>query len=328
MIEPHILRRLIYVKMLLIHGSDHAGKNNFMDQALAVLHFDNAIEMLLYTIREKFDSDTKELGSFPQLIERVKNVLSKKIKLEEDSESFLGVRDILNMHIARNNIQHHGIIPSYDDIRRFQDFTFSFMNKVLPNIFQLNYEDVTLGNLIKNAQCNELISLAEKSYNSEKYVDTIIYSVYAFEIAKKVEQSNIYGSGIWFKYFQLRGSLQQKELVDFLDTVYDELEILKLRLDYRKYQTYRELLPKLTPTYSLTPTLDETRSMDETVYDEIKGMLNTTALEGLENRDLRNLANFYLNFVVESIIRWESSPERLRVQFDRLIELMRTLLKS
>ena len=58
-VEEHILRRLIYVRRLYLHGVEHAGDATQIDLALGVLNFDNAIEMLLYIIAEHLGLTTR-----------------------------------------------------------------------------------------------------------------------------------------------------------------------------------------------------------------------------------------------------------------------------
>ena len=69
--EEHVLRRLLYSKVLFLHGSKHAEENTAMDSVFAVLHFDNSIEMLMNTILEYFGAPYKSERRFHELFQDV-----------------------------------------------------------------------------------------------------------------------------------------------------------------------------------------------------------------------------------------------------------------
>jgi hypothetical protein len=212
--------------------------------------------------------------------------------------SLLHEVEIRNLHRARNNVQHHGIIPSIDDIERYKTLTQEVLSNLSIKIFGLKFEEVLLGDLIKDELVRSLYKKAEKAYVSASYEDALMCIAAAFEQAKKKEQGRIYGSGLLW-------TLLGKKVDDVTNKIIAEIEILKLRLDYKKYQKYREIfLGALEPFTALSS-------------DTLEGVLNETrklianaisAWKGGDRRKLREETTFCLNFVIDSILRWEAVP--------------------
>ena len=87
----------------------------------------------------------------------------------------------------------------------------------------------------------------------------------------------------------------------------EELEILKLRLDYKKYQKYREIFSfKLEPFFRLS-----SNEINE-IESEIKKKINEAiiAWKSKDKEELRKNVVFCSNFVIENILKWEAIPRK------------------
>ena len=293
--EEHILRRLLYSKALLLHGSGHAKEDNVIEGAFAVLNFNNSIEMLLNTILEYFRIPCPRVErNFHQLMEATINAIETNSS-EIDADRLLKVRELTNLHLARNTIQHNGIIPAMVEVRRYHILTQNIVEGVMQELFDLPFRDVSLGSLIKDTDVQALYKKADSEYEIANYQKSIIYCVAAFESAKNMEQRRIYGSGITFAKIFSHGKIP--EIVEgYLHIITEELEILKLRLDYKKYQKYRDLCSNLTPSFRLP---------EEKTISVIGKMINEK-LTKLDMPCQKECARFCLDFSIESIFRWES----------------------
>ena len=296
--EEHILRRLLYSKALLLHGSKHAEENTSIDAVLAILHFDNSTEMLMNTILEYFGAPYKRERYFHELIEAVITVV-KKENNAINADKLLKVIELKNLHNARNTIQHNGIIPALDEVRRYRILTHNIVEGVMFELFDLPFRDVSLGSLIKDKEIRDLYIDADNAYQETKYKKTIIRCIVAFESAKKKEQVRIYGSGILMGKYMITGKIPEN-VEKYLDIIIEELEILKLRLDYKKYQKYRDLCPDLRPLFNISQN-DAISKIEEIVNKRI-----TILATALDTAVLKECARFYLDFAIDSILRWES----------------------
>ncbi|VVB86640.1 Uncharacterised protein [uncultured archaeon] len=315
--------RLVYAKRLFTIGIEHEYLDSEMDRLVAVLHYDASIEHLLNTILAFFEFPIKKEKNetFSYIFDAVNTAL-------EENKDKIGIkfflpnrREIEQLHVVRNQAQHYGIIPDIKFVQRYRETTENFMKDVIHNIFKLNYSDITLAILIQNEQVRKTIEEAEKSFFNMEYEKSMKLSSMAFAVAKSDEQQRIFGSGsLYFKFrgkslpIAIKPTLKGHELAEILELLIDftsefselvleELEILKLRLDYKKYMHYK----KISPQAEFSDGGDKEPKIIETVKKNYN----------------HNNALFCLNFVIDSILKWESfkSP-RLFDDFSNLLSLL------
>lgn len=288
-LDEHVLRRLSYAKRLYMHGVEHMENGTQVDLALAILNFDNAIEMLLSVALEFLRGSSENtfhgiLNNF--LIEIQQKQL--KVKISETG--------IKNLHLARNKVQHDGIVPCPENLKTYQNLTEQVLAECMKAVFGVELRDVSLGMLIQNKDLGELYSIAEQNFLSKNFHNSLIYCVAAFETAKNLEQDKLYGSG---SAIHLLGNPEFK-------IIFDELEVLKLRLDYKKYQKYREIFPVLEPRSRIHVSLRAGKITDEIVGEISKKI--ASYLKEVDPEKLAEHARFCLEFTIENILKWESVP--------------------
>ncbi|MFC1486602.1 hypothetical protein ACFLRN_02780 [Thermoproteota archaeon] len=292
--DEHVIRRLLYLKALLMHGNKHTEEDNAMDAVLAILHFDNTVEMLMNIILEYFGAPYKYERNFNTLTESTVKAVKKENETI-DANKLLKLREISNLHHARNAIQHKGIIPDVGEVRRYAILTQNLVEEVTSKLFGLRFSDISLGELIKDNDVRELFITADIAFGKADYNKATIHAVAAFELAKNNEQFLMHGSGLIIGKLLSSGK-SKKEIEGYLHILTEELEILKLRLDYKKYQKYRDISRNLTPF---------SRFSQNTIVAEIGKNVNEK-LEKMGLSHLKDCARFCLDFSIESILRWES----------------------
>lgn len=299
-----MLRRLVYVRCLYLHGVEHAESGTQIDLALAVLNFDNTIEMLLYAVLEFLQNPDQKERHFHQLLEHVKNAIKEK-RIDINVDETLNERGIRNLHIARNGVQHHGIVPGVVDVDRYRTLTEEVVTKLIRQIFDMELSDISLGMLIKDELVRNFYTEAERAFLSNDYYKALINCVAAFETAKKQEQFRLYGSGLGLRRVGISAEPNLQRFVEYIRKIDEEVEILKLRLDYKKYQKYREISRQLVPVMDVYAPRIEASS----ILSKIEGLI-APELKDKKQEVLREHARSRLNFDIENILKWESVPRR------------------
>ncbi len=212
------------------------------------------------------------------------------------------------LHKTRNNAQHYALIPDSNSLQHFREITEKFMVDVVTKIFEIDFSQITLAILIQNGEVKKYIEDAEKHLLKSEYKESIKSSFLAFYTAKLEEQGKIYGSGsmVIRMFSEIRKSkedeykntnsydklmhgqdLNNSDLTDYISMVNElmlkELEIFKLKLDYKKYMQYIRICPDII--------------ISDVVSNEIEINDNVCNYEN---------AFFCLNFVIDSILKWES----------------------
>jgi hypothetical protein len=202
-----------------------------------------------------------------------------------------------NLHRARNEAQHHGIVPCYADVQRYAGLTIDVLSNLSRSILNKDFNEISLAELIQDPLVRVLYKKGEDAYWDGDYVNALVYTASAFEKAKQIEQNKLWGSGLI-----LTAALGNNLNNDFSSVLIEELEILKLRLDYKRYQKYREIF-----LFTLKPFLEIDSNSEALLIDQIRQKLDTTIKIWKQSNDsLKDQAIYCLSFTLDSIFLWES----------------------
>jgi len=309
-ITSHILRQLVYTKGLYNKGVEHYSFDTEFDRAIAILHYDNTIEMLMNATIGHLGGNQSNERNFHALLDSLRKIIQKN---GYDPNELIHESEIKNMRAARNLIQHQGIIPSASDLDRYTGLIETVFAKIVKNIFKLDVSEISLAILIKDDTLKTFFHEAEKNYTLKKYEQSLILSASAFEFAKIIEQSRLYGSGLLLA----KSEMEKNKLINLL---IDEIEVLKLRLDYKKYQKYRQIFGHcLNPNTELS-SLEEDSSFKEESSTELSSFGKEKIVSEIEKKikdarqywitmeseELRKNTKFCLDFTLEAIFKWEA----------------------
>jgi hypothetical protein len=277
-----------------MHALDHSQSDSVIDRAIATLNFDNAIEMFLYALLDYLGTQAPE-ENFNSLLKVFKDKITEK-RANLDL-SLLHEVEIKNMHRARNGVQHHGIVPSIDDVERYVTLTNEVLANLSKPILGVGFEEISLCRLVKDNLVRNLYEKAEGAYFSSNYEDALVYVAGAFEQAKKMEQGRIYGSGL------MLARVLDGDSNKVTDKLIDEIEVLKLRLDYKKYQKYRDVFQR-----TFEPFTQLSSNTIEGIVNEIRKLVaNSLSMwRNMDNEELKEETTYCIGFVLESVLKWET----------------------
>lgn len=327
-IDESYMRRLASVQALFHLGLENLERGTPYNSAQAVLTFDNALEMMFRLASDKMQLMTKDndRAYLPALVRNVNQNLT---------DSQLKVPSITELHEARNKIQHNGILVDKLIVDRYRSLVAETLEYLTKKIFEIDWKTVSISNLIQNPIIRSHYNNAEHSYGDGKYEEAAFWLSKAFEEAKQDEQKRIHGSGILFGQLFVgmavnESSQDVKSLFALTNLITQEIEILKLRLDYKSYMKFRDLLgdknPFQSPGFSkaeeewhsknphiviakdreFSTTELTKRDEERRLFVERRG--REILLEGVSKSteaDLRRWLDFAFDFVMDSILRWE-----------------------
>jgi hypothetical protein len=314
-ISENIKSRLANVKRLYMIGMDHEKLGTEADKLTAILNYDASIEHLLNTILDfyEFQLEKERSEKFSTIWKNVNTVLERDNIEFGNKHSLPSAREICNFHKIRNSAQHYAIIPDYTSLRQFREITEIFLESVINKIFGINFSQLTLAILIKNIDVKKYVTDAEKYFLNDEFEQSANSSSIAFDIAKREEQQRIHGSGSLLMRLALAfgddnsvllladsiNPIDSDTEIDLLKIdrktlaihlIFEELEILKLGLDYKKYMHYKRISPRVRISSK---------------FEEGKEECKYEIISNRKNYDFDS-ALFCLNFVTDTIIKWES----------------------
>jgi len=172
-LNKELIDRLICSKYLYYRGVDILNQRGPFSSGLAVLHFQDAAEMVLRVIAEHLNCSLKENAAFNQIIDTIDNVGNNKVSH----------RIPLNqINKARINFKHFGLEPKYEDANKFSCDLGGFFPTALNSFLDIDFYSISLTNLIGHIRTENFLKDAERLISEDKYRESISASAVAFEI--------------------------------------------------------------------------------------------------------------------------------------------------
>lgn len=294
MLEETILRRLTFVKYVYHIAKNQFRQNSDIEISRSLVTLDNCVEAYMWIILEVCVPDkvnTLHGKNFRDITKEMKNHVKN---FEEIS--------INELHDTRNNIQHKGTMIAESQAQRYfviVDRLFASCNE----IFGVEWDFVSLSILIKNKEVTNYVVNAENAFSKNNFQICARYIIMAFETAKSFRQISQFGSLITLDKANADSVVNQypslKPLFDYVDKIEQDLEVLKMGLEYNYWKGYRHELGDLNPRNVLFD------SQNKNDFDKNKFPLFQETPQEIENWVRRNFS-----FIVETILMWEDSWER------------------
>lgn len=295
-VDPTMFRRLVLAKRLYLHGCVHAANKDDISKMIAIHNFDNSIEFILKCLATKYgvyDRIKRLELYFHDLWNEINNEIKCKCK------SKLPYRKIMkDLHNLRNTVQHQGDIPSFNSVIKYLGYSEEFFKKVVEDHFEVSYDQLTLTTLIDNSELRDRVSLAEIALNSKRYDECINHCMNALYISFRISNildhakklGTFWGLGPEFKNLTDKKSTYIEE--KYSNTPFYEFAIV-----------VSKALRQVGQSTMAMQYLDEYK-VDFIKFFAIKKEIDEN-LENLSEPELKERAQFALEFVLNFLLNWQ-----------------------
>ncbi len=308
-IDPPTLKRVVFAKKLYHEAIQRLQIATELDRMIAVHQLDNAIEMVLKCIPTFFKesisrNQERDYANFWQTID---SILSKHKKptlpLKQDISRLRDARD--------NGIQHYGTVVDTSTVQQFSTYVESFLRSVTQDIFGINFDELFMSALISNVKIKPYMEESEKSLARDDFANSMKSSAKAFAVAHLEARKTRPYSKKYTDFFGVLGhvTFQQnpridgisdfsrlvqdeindkviKPMNDFAERIDEELEIIRIGVDYNLYTKFK----------AISPLTLFTLNSEEPMVHEAKA----------ENYNKAN-AVFCYNFVLDTILKLQAT---------------------
>lgn len=212
---------------MYLHGHVHTMKKSPSDAVLSILNFDYCTETILKTVL----LDAK--GSFPKYFEElIKEITRQYANIGYTSEA-------LSLHKLRNDVQHHGQIPSQYEVDRYAITVRSFFDEVLLKAYdgKVTFADISLALFVSSEIEKIILDEMEKAYNEGRFSDSIYYAKRAIAYHAEILRRSMKVPHIWHT-FALHLKLKSTGFDDigqFVEDTDRKIEWIVDRLTLREY---------------------------------------------------------------------------------------------
>jgi|GEM_PF-5037572 len=234
-VNKEILDRLICAKYMFQRGNELFERGGTFSEGLAVLLFQDAVEMCLRAIAEHHHCSIVEKTAFNQIIDEI----------DKAGKGVLTHRTALNqLNRARVNFKHFGLQTKHEDVVKFRRDLEAFFPAALSTFLDLSYDSISLIDLVEHCRTKNHLRAAEKFLETGDYRGSIQSSAIAFHLYRS------YASN-----FRERNRLDripqkiEREFHDFLEAIKDSLnqqqEQIRLIMDGVNLGDYRRFLREI-----------------------------------------------------------------------------------
>lgn len=225
-------RRLTIAKELFAHGFSHSRRNSPSDAILAILDFDYCVETLLKTVLIDNNislRNRRSPKSFDDLIQDVTNIYPQ-----------VGyVSEVLSLHKLRNDVQHHCLIPSKQEVERHVITARTFFDEICskPYDSHISYSDISLGLFITSEIEKIILKELEKAFDEQRHSDSAFYAKQVVSYHVELLRKNMNVPYSWhssFLYSHFSGE-PFGDLGDFIRETDEKLDWIVDRLCLRDH---------------------------------------------------------------------------------------------
>ena len=240
-------KKLILIKQLyneaVIQSKAH---HSDIHRLISVIEFDAAIESLLKSIFYSLDSSKTPPDKFPELIQQSSNLLIKN--------SLSPLPDLAHIqwiHSIRNDAQHKAKLPTVDNVSDCRTYTRDFIEKVMNDVYEISFENISLIDLIKNEKVRQYFTNAESLNREEKFKEAVQEAATGFEWALVYVKESFVGNSSHLTSAFMTTDLFGKPKTDSgvfqaFNKMQETVLFLSLGMNYREYNQLKQITGHVT----------------------------------------------------------------------------------
>lgn len=278
------IRKLVLAKKMFLHGCYHASGKDEISRMFAIHHFDNTVELVLKcaAIKSGVTLTSKRDINFKPLIDEL-------LKKYNNLPSF---DQIIAQHTLRNDIQHQGNIPSFEDVQKNKIYTEDFLKEICDKMFGVSFTKLSLSQLIYDKKLMTKLRSAERAFEKNEYKRCIelseeVIAHATFDIADIFSKAGLL-TGYW---------ITSKEFTKVIKDNYPN--------QYKKEKFFKPVKELSQAILQLGMSATGMQFLDEYRMDFLKFMKLLSKIDELSDDDLETAAQFSLNFVTNLILKWQ-----------------------
>jgi hypothetical protein len=287
-IEPSTLKELILAKELISNCKNLALVDSLENNLIAIFNLNSTLNIVLNILSTSSKlklKSVKELRNSP--IERQWSKLSEEYTKRYDQDLSMKTQ-IFTINNLIVDFTEHGKYPNNTQVRELNQALSLFIEDTMKQIFGIDFNELDIHLLISNPQAQENFKSAKSAFNSKDYAEVLRLSSVTYHLALEDQRQRI-------NYLSEHGLLNPESImVDNSVKVHiepkdEDFIHLILRTNLKNLEKFKQLVP----TVILSE--DGTGRSELVVSDFVD-----------ESKISQENASYCLNFVLETILMWES----------------------
>ncbi len=172
-ISQVILKRLSFIKYLYQLGIRQSRQKTPQD-SISILMFHDSIELFLQLSTEYLNASTQTNINFMEYW----GIINQKLQGQQLSQK----NQMNRLNKARVNLKHHGLLLNESDIESFRVNTSDFFSDNCSIVFEINFSEISLIDLINNSDVKDLFRDAVNYYEQNNIKRALEYFSLTFKV--------------------------------------------------------------------------------------------------------------------------------------------------
>ncbi len=156
--------QLLIVKRLFVEATKFAEQTDPIAAGIATSLLQDAIELYLWTLIKERNIQVKENDGFVIYLQ----------KLHEGGFRVPSKARLLELNKARVNFKHYGNLPAPAEAAKHRDYVEDFLREAMKPDFGIEFDDLSLADLVADPEIKEHLRSAEKHLKSGSTTDAAI----------------------------------------------------------------------------------------------------------------------------------------------------------
>jgi len=245
-VDETYIKQLMLAKYLFRQGEKSLDKHSAMACGVAISHFQDAVEMLLYAVvKERDVGDAKKWLAFHDLWRLVDDSIQPH-KLPVKAA-------MTELNTARVSFKHYGNLPAPSDCEKHLAYTRQFLAMATQVVFGKDFESVSLANLIGDEKMRGMLKQAEHHLERDEASECMVECAKAHYLASRLPERILprmrYFMTAWFEDAEHPGRKSMGDLGHYLNRLRDISLAAILDVpatDFFRYAGLSKAMPSVT----------------------------------------------------------------------------------
>jgi len=261
-LEKLVIAKQIYQQSLIQSYSKH----NLIGRMMSVVGFDLAVETVLKVIIGFFvpQQALKLLSesNFAKLIDITTDEMTKR-----NCGAFPDRLKIEKMRKIRNAAQHDARYPNESEVSDCRTYSKDFLEAIVYEVWGVEFEAISLIDLIQNKQIKEILFDAEKKLKEGNFKEAILQSAIALNWTFKLVRNPITGSELE------NAGITQGNIYDIIEALQETILCNTFGINYADFTRFKKIAGSISITKTGKIEIYE-RSIENPSKDEAEFVVN------------------------------------------------------
>lgn len=242
-------KQLLKIKSLYNYGLSTL-ESSQQYKAFSILNFHDCVELLMILYAKSIDVKIDNIP-FMGYWEEIK----KKAEKDKNIVELEHKCQMRKLNEIRVNIKHKGIFPDSDEINDCQVYTKSFLELHFEKCFGVNFNELSLVNLIEDEKLRKMLKDAEELILNDEYKESINLSEKAFtQLIDKYDKSKLVFDSAHI-YSEVSALLYEDQYLSIInqrfETIFESIIILSHNINFKRFIIFKIIIDQSSKKESI-----------------------------------------------------------------------------